>query len=201
MLSVKLKLFEIMDTKDKLNLLFLAGCEPVTLTLAASVSYVDHILPTFATSTISKSTYNLFAPDYPLNFDLVNKSTITLRHHARDAHLYYFLQLTPKKYYVLRKPYDGHFTQKYVEPKKKRLCNGLHLDEGSLAIDIVCLTYFDENTLESCTERAASDNCKLWLFGSFGENKWVISMEGHISPFEQWDHHDNDDNGTVFNIY
>ncbi|CAO3601272.1 unnamed protein product [Absidia cylindrospora] len=188
MLSVKLKLFEIMDTKDKLTLLFLAGCEP------PSSAYEDHglllLLPTFATPTLSKTTFSFFAvPDYPLNFDVANPSTITL-----DHYLYYsFLQLTPNKYHVLSHPYLGLTTQNYVNPKKRCLCNAFQLDEDSLTMDIVYVSYFDE--------ARASDNCNLWLIGSFVENKWLLSIGGPLFAFNKWDHHDNEDASTVFNIY
>ncbi|ORZ07395.1 hypothetical protein BCR42DRAFT_426200, partial [Absidia repens] len=181
MTSIKLKLFEIMDTKDKLNLLFLAGFErPPSRSYRPSRSsrfeLMTGVLPTFATSSISKSACNFLAAEYPLNFDSGNKSTITLHHHAGDSHLYYFLQLVAKKYCVIDLPsvsddcYDYSFVS--MMPMMAKACGDLELKFASSEIKIVCLTYFDESTLESDAERDASNKCKLYLFGSFGKNKW-----------------------------
>ncbi|ORZ04760.1 hypothetical protein BCR42DRAFT_428952, partial [Absidia repens] len=62
----------------------------------------SNVFPTFATSVISKRTLDVLAQKHPLNFNLDNKSTVILHQHARDSHLYYFLQLTPKKYCTQR---------------------------------------------------------------------------------------------------
>ncbi|ORZ07397.1 hypothetical protein BCR42DRAFT_426201 [Absidia repens] len=106
----------------------------------------------------------------------------------------------PKKYSVLRKSFMGFTSPKYEASIKKRLCNALQLDKNSLTIDIVCITYFNENILEPCAER--DGNYSLWLVGSFVENKWVIfSMGMKEHYFDKWSHHHNNYNGTVFNIY
>ncbi|ORY97062.1 hypothetical protein BCR42DRAFT_430467 [Absidia repens] len=173
MVSVKLKLFEIMDTKDKLTLLFLAGCNVVS-------SFTDQ---------------------YPLNFDLGNKSTITLHHHARDLHLYYFLQLTAKKYCVIDLPSESDCNDDsfiLMKPMMTKACDDLQLNLASSEIKIVCLTYFDESTLNSDAERDASNNCKLYLFGCFEKNKWMLIT---LKYFNEWSHHYVNNNGTVFNIY
>ncbi|ORZ06409.1 hypothetical protein BCR42DRAFT_456391 [Absidia repens] len=108
MMSVKLKLFEIMNTRDKLNLLFISGNN--------SASNKGTVLPTFSSSTISSSTRSnhpyLDQVKYPCNFDLYNDATITLHQQQPsttgtddtetkhdDADLYY-LNLRPKEYYT-----------------------------------------------------------------------------------------------------
>ncbi|CAO3601423.1 unnamed protein product [Absidia cylindrospora] len=99
MLSVKLKLYEWMDTKDKLNLVFLSSHRKeqdlvMDLTL---------ILPTFATTTIYWSaTADFFKQDQDhapaFNFDLNNEEdTIMLHHHQSDLR---YLHLKPLEYYV-----------------------------------------------------------------------------------------------------
>ncbi|ORZ07377.1 hypothetical protein BCR42DRAFT_426139 [Absidia repens] len=190
MVSVKLKLFEIMDTKDKLTLLFLAGCQEISFS-------TDPVLPTFATSTIFKSTCRLFSPESPLNFDLGNKSTITLHHHTRDSHLYYFLQLTVKKYYVIDVPsdYRDYCGSKFII----KACDNLQLNLDSSEIKIVCLTYFDESTLESYAEWEASNDCKLYLLGNFEKNKWTM-LTSYWKNIEL-KHSVIINNGKVFNIY
>ncbi|ORZ07393.1 hypothetical protein BCR42DRAFT_495953 [Absidia repens] len=196
MVSVKLKLFEIMDTKDKLTLLFLAAERDLV------PSNTERVLPTFATSTISKYTCNSFTAEYPLNFDLGNKSTITLHHHARDSHLYYFLQLTAKEYCVmdmLSEDDRKYYTTSLMRPKLAKACDDLQLNLASSEVKIVYLTYFDRSTMmKSAAEMLAVTECKLYLFGSFEKNKWMLTTVDYPCRVIR---HSVNNNGTVFNIY
>ncbi|ORZ07335.1 hypothetical protein BCR42DRAFT_442680 [Absidia repens] len=128
LLSVKLKLFEIMDTNDKLCLLFLIGTQ---------FSYGISSIPTFATQKIR----HLFdfsdeLSDRSVNFDLGNKSTISIHHRAHESHLDYYLQLTPKKYSVLRKPHSEESLALTIL-QQEILCSHFQLDEHSLEIEVV----------------------------------------------------------------
>ncbi|ORZ06442.1 hypothetical protein BCR42DRAFT_159556 [Absidia repens] len=92
LMSVKCKLFDIMDTRDKWNLLFLSA-----------VIYFSNgvdVLPTFCPSKIVWEAAVLYVTDKkPCNLRLNGDDLgITLRQN-HDLHLYY-LQFTPKEYYA-----------------------------------------------------------------------------------------------------
>ncbi|ORZ07372.1 hypothetical protein BCR42DRAFT_426124 [Absidia repens] len=196
MLSVKLKLFEIMDTKDKLNLLFLTGLTYIS-------TNAPGILPTFATSTMDMyEDGDLDDIDHPLNFDLLSNSAITFHHCVHYSQRYHYLQLTPKTYSVLSKPYDGDvFRRTNPRIQIDILCSHFRLDEHSSDFDVVRIGYTRENGL-SPKERQDSSRIALCLAGSFLENKWILGFEDYC--FEEslsWDDYNNDNAITVFNIY
>ncbi|CAO3593797.1 unnamed protein product [Absidia cylindrospora] len=188
LLSVKLKLFEIMDTKDKLTLLFLGQI------------YGQTILPTFATPTIPSDRMKQHILEYPLNFDLT-KPTITLHVHAHHSRLFYYIQLIPQKYSVLPKHYRELILRPVIDDLKESVGNQFQLDNHNLVFDMVRLSYFDENALESPAEMESSHLFTMCLIGSFVENKWFVSIGYPTIKIEEWDHHDNDDHGIVFNLY
>ncbi|ORZ04763.1 hypothetical protein BCR42DRAFT_184981 [Absidia repens] len=198
MLSVKLKLFEIMDTNDKLILLFAAA--------RSYSSYSSHqILPTFATSTISNFNVDIDR-GYPLNFDLLNTSTITLHHPAHHSQLYYYLQLIPKGYSVLSSPYDVKLLR-YANRQSKLLCGRFKLDDLG-GINFVRLNLFDKNAQKDKDEENG-DRCVMYLTGSFLENIWMLDFQHNLGSasnlwdedYYSWDYCDNHDTHTIFNIY
>ncbi|ORZ06468.1 hypothetical protein BCR42DRAFT_443215 [Absidia repens] len=196
LLSVKLRLYEIMDTVDKWHLLFLSG---------DFLSVPSDALPTFATSTIDWASivYHDDSEDPSSNYDMNKESTsITLHYHHHkdqakdsDSSLYY-LQLTPLEYYVVRQPYDSCDCPS-VSRKTKLLCHSLQLDEDSLTVDIVCIPYYaGKKMLQEDTFQY-----NLFLAGSFIENKWIITKEIQSTAVPNWESHDNSDSSTNFNIY
>ncbi|CAO3588647.1 unnamed protein product [Absidia cylindrospora] len=90
MVSVKLKLYDIMNTKDKLALLFWSSDQDT----------ITHgVRPTFATSTLS-SGRNVYAMTNGFsNFDLDDPTTVMLHNNN-------YLRLKPKAYYVATKKVD-----------------------------------------------------------------------------------------------
>ncbi|ORZ06434.1 hypothetical protein BCR42DRAFT_456411 [Absidia repens] len=107
MLSVKLRLYDIMNIRDKLSLFFWSSGESVVN---------RGLLPTFATSTLSlEFSFHIMSCDF-CNFDLNNPSTIMLYHHQQtntceendddnddddgNDTKRYFLRLKPKEYKV-----------------------------------------------------------------------------------------------------
>ncbi|ORZ04754.1 hypothetical protein BCR42DRAFT_428931, partial [Absidia repens] len=179
-----------MDIKDKLTLLFLAGTR-------ATLESQELVFPTFATSVISKRTFEYLAQKHPLNFDLDNKSTIILNQHVRDSHLYYFLQLTPKKYSTQYQIDDGMNIDRHAQ-----ILGDYFQLEPSLFTDFVRIGYFDQSIQELFGSWRIRDCCELYLIGDSVENKWAIYTPDSTSFYgKEWDHHENDDNGIVFNIY
>ncbi|ORZ07339.1 hypothetical protein BCR42DRAFT_426082 [Absidia repens] len=188
MTSVRLQLFKFMDTKDKLVLLFMIG---YTYYYGSK-----SIFPTFATSTIEYFSVD-FEKSYPPNFDLSNQSTITIHHRVHDdSQMYYYLQLTPKKYYVARK-IDHKSSGRSANIQKEIICNHFQLNEHNLEIDTVRIPFYDVND-----ESHLAGPYNIYLFGSFSENIWIYSFYNHLDfPSMLWDYYDNDDLFTVFNIY
>ncbi|ORZ06450.1 hypothetical protein BCR42DRAFT_496310 [Absidia repens] len=192
MVSVKLKLFEMMDVKDKLTLLYLSsGC-------CSDYEVRRPVLPSFATPATATTPVTTWAGEVDdlvqeksPNFDLSKPSTITFNHCDYDGHLYYYLQVTPKKYSVLSKSYH-YGVGRCVDLQKKVLCTHFKLDEHSLTIDFVRLSYFDEN-----------DEYKIYLAGSFAESIWTlgINVRCYMQNDNGWDCYDNDNPITVFNIF
>ncbi|CAO3588643.1 unnamed protein product [Absidia cylindrospora] len=210
--SVKLKLYEIMHTKDKLKLLFLSGDEK---------AMCSSVLPTFATSTLASTSdlahlINGFNISFS-NFDTRDPSTIMLYHHEQptkdeddedddDSHNYY-LRLKPKEYIVAK---HDELTDRRIHritrnrPLLKRL--GLH---DALTFDLVSIPMTVPNdTHSSDSEWSPSRSYRhefLTLIGCFVRNKWILSTDSILIPEEG--HHvicDDDDDKppvTFFDIY
>ncbi|ORZ06427.1 hypothetical protein BCR42DRAFT_456403 [Absidia repens] len=207
LLSVKLKLFEIVDVRDKLLLLFLAGNSH------GPNSYESW--PSFATSTITfASEHTDFHSWFPSNFELNNNnnngsSPILLQHGPHSQR--YFLQLTPKTYYVRRRAYNYgpkiNTWGRQIGALRERL---LPYNLG-VFWDTVCIPYFNEK------ERMQLDDKKVpitygtvHLIGSFDSNTWTL-----INVFDErtdwqlddvynhnlYHYRDNNHKGIVFNIY
>ncbi|ORZ11445.1 hypothetical protein BCR42DRAFT_421145 [Absidia repens] len=133
-----------------------------------------------------------FDNGHQLNFDLLNKSTITIHHHAHDSHLYHYLQLTPKRYYILREPHHEDILR-YTNMQKETLCRHFQFDDQSLKISVVRLNLFKSFSLSSNY---------IYLTGSFSKNKWILGFTPSFQFIDNlWLNDDNDDTATVFNIY
>ncbi|CAO3599009.1 unnamed protein product [Absidia cylindrospora] len=199
MVSIKLKLYEIMDTNDKLVLLFSCG-------IFASRNICEG-LPTFATSFVTGLSIDVL--EYSRTFDLNNEFTITLQNDAHASHPHY-LRLSPTEYYVKRKPYSEDDISK-LRQHKKILRNILQLDAHNFSVDIVCIDYFPKKIKESSgfkglKEKSTTFDDKIALIGSFVENKWILGnrivLLGSLDyNHSEYDHHENSDSDTAFNIY
>ncbi|ORZ07329.1 hypothetical protein BCR42DRAFT_426070 [Absidia repens] len=197
MTSVKLKLYEIMDTKDKLLLLFSGG-------QWRSMKICEG-LPTFATSLITG--FPIDTLGYPCNFDLTNECTIQLRQDAAHAPPLHYLHLSPAEYYVKRKPYkDQNASALYG--LKQIIGSLLQLDACRSTVDIVYINYFPEKIREPSTfEESKKDlntpDYSIDLIGSFKENKWIVGNGFILSAFGRsvCDYYENSDHDIFFNIY
>ncbi|CAO3601298.1 unnamed protein product [Absidia cylindrospora] len=180
--SVKLKLFEIMDTNDKWHLLFLSGNKHASNTF--------EVLPTFCASTLFWRDVDTYITEYPCN---TSSAPITLHH---TGHLHY-LQLTPLEYYVKYNENDLSESPRH----QNALYNHLQLDKHSV-INIVYLTQYDLNALPPDMRDDYLNRNNIALIGSFEENKWVLYYPGWYFEPSKFNHIINgDDSGTVFNIY
>ncbi|ORZ07344.1 hypothetical protein BCR42DRAFT_152614 [Absidia repens] len=195
MMSVKLKLFEIMDTQDKWNLFFLSG--------RSGSSNTFEVPPTFVASDICWDQFGQFVEDQPCNFDTngINGSSAITLHHNHDLHLYY-LQLVPKEYYVLPKDHMDDFDlARMISQHQKMLFNHLKLDKHCL-IDFVCLHQYNVKGIPKGMNNRYDELNIVKLIGSFKENKWTLCCipwaDGTKGPKDRYN---NDDYGTVFNIY
>ncbi|CAO3601314.1 unnamed protein product [Absidia cylindrospora] len=188
LMSVKLKLFEIMDTKDKWTLLFLAGNK------RSSNSY--QVLPTFSSSDIHWNRFITSGDHGRYNYDMNNASSAITLYRTNHSHLYY-LRLKPKNYYVYDKPYHEYHGSK----ARKILYNYLDVDKNS-RLDIVLLLQYGGET-------RSLDNTDCWflgieVIGSFVENKWTLCDGISCFDHEYFSQHFGDykhDHGTVFDIY
>ncbi|ORZ11608.1 hypothetical protein BCR42DRAFT_421413 [Absidia repens] len=189
MTSVKLKLFEIMNAEDKLKLLFSVG---------QSINVMSQLIPTFATPTVHVSDAFLFSGEVDLP-NLFNKSAISIHHRAHESQLYHCLQLTPKGYRVQSKPYNEELLQ-YANTRKEILCSHLQLDEDSLEIDFVKLSFFDRPPSYYQSGYGYLD-VDIYLTGSFLKNKWILDSRDMPKRLDKWDYYDNNNTATVFDIY
>ncbi|CAO3588629.1 unnamed protein product [Absidia cylindrospora] len=170
MLSVKLKLYEIMNTKDKLILLFWSSNKD---------AIINGVLPTFATSTLPLD-FNLstYIDDHKLNFDLRDPSSIKLlldqqtnnKDDEDDNANQYYLRLKPKEYYVIT---DNRFSDLLTE--QVRVLERLDVHHAS-SLDIVSIPAFQWDALPSVPPENIDiyDSFFFILVGCFAQNKWTI---------------------------
>ncbi|CAO3601421.1 unnamed protein product [Absidia cylindrospora] len=124
LLSVKLKLYEWMDTNDKLTLVFLSYYRKERdLTL---------ILPTFATPTIYWPSCADCFNKGTCNFDMTDPASITL-HHLNDL---YYLCLKPLEYYV-RTNQEKDACQAFLL-EKTYLCQRIQLNQDD-RLDVIAI--------------------------------------------------------------
>ncbi|CAO3601290.1 unnamed protein product [Absidia cylindrospora] len=190
MVSVKLKLFEIMDNKDRWLLLFFSGH------YSSVNSY--QVLPTFCASNIDFAEVDDYTEGYPRQFDTYNASSAITLHYNNDVRLHY-LQLTPKEYYVAVKRIsdDNVLGQR----PKKTLYHRLQLAPHRL-MDVVYLPYYDARDVSSSgVTQAHQTYHSIALFGNFAENKWILGTPHWDFKMADFVCHKNDDQRTFFHLY
>ncbi|ORZ07408.1 hypothetical protein BCR42DRAFT_426211 [Absidia repens] len=214
--SVKLKLYEIMNISDKLNLLFWSGNN--------KSSNVGLILPTFATSTLALDASTDCLTAHPCNFDLDNPSTIMLHHQTttddkkkKKTQEQSYLNLKPLEYYTLGSMgYSYVHTDDniyYCDDKVRRdkiplyTCHQIidlhaHMDLEA-QVNIVAIPSFEAKFLSRNFDDTPKDCC-IFLFGNPVKNKWILDYRRFVFDLElpgAWVHHRIDDYSTGFNIY
>ncbi|ORZ06449.1 hypothetical protein BCR42DRAFT_427163 [Absidia repens] len=196
MVSVKLKLFEIMDTNDKWNLLFMSGHEHSTNTY--------QVLPTFCASNIDWKIASAFGDTYPGNFSVHNNnsdngssSAITLQYNS-NLRLYY-LQLSPREYYMRKTTFCGNDLSD-APLQKAPLQNYLQIGKHS-TIHVVRFYKYDLRGMTLSIERYQLNQNSIVLIGSFAENKWILCNYRLKDDDSKWDYRYNDYSGILFNIY
>ncbi|CAO3601280.1 unnamed protein product [Absidia cylindrospora] len=187
MVDVKLKLFDIMDTNDKVNLLFMSGVHDAK-------TQVD-TLPTFATSILSWDTHFLSYTGSDYNFDFDDDECITL-HYQQDLGLHY-LQWIPQEYdvgYCSEATNMEYYDTKAARARKTKLFKHDNQEEhGGFTMDIVSFTPVAKSAMIS------DDDVRIQVIGSFAENKWLLSNA--LGAGIEWEHHYNEDKSAIFNIY
>ncbi|CAO3588630.1 unnamed protein product [Absidia cylindrospora] len=179
MLSVKLKLYEIMDTTDKLVLFFWSSNKD---------AIINGVLPTFATSTLPlnfnvSQLYNHL--NLECNFNLNDPYTIRLlSHHQQtnnnkkendddngDDANQYFIRLRPREYFVLT---DNTFFESHMDlfmehiQLLERL--GVH-HASSSTLDIVSIPIFELQFTESLRPLSTT---RIWdSFFLFWSDLWL----------------------------
>ncbi|ORZ07439.1 hypothetical protein BCR42DRAFT_426254 [Absidia repens] len=211
LLSVKLKLFEFMTTRDKLNLLFMS-CNK-------STSNIGRVLPTFATSTISSATpSDYLTPEdddddnFPCNFDLANDATILFHQPNNDTNdRYYYLNVKPMEYYKMASTREWFsYRRRLRVALLKRL--QIHDDDNdatdassSTPIDVLCIPLYGEKTISNAHRRDKTlDNHYIILVGNFIKNKWVLDWWRryfNLADANDWTHHYFSSEGPGFCIY
>jgi hypothetical protein len=203
LMEVKLKLFEVMDTKDKLNLLFLSTTTSHGIILA---------LPTFTTSrldwadnreikaTTTATTTTLDHETYPCNFNLNHSDSIVLISiPMKDDRTQHRLHIKPHEYYICQQP---DVASKTAE-KMKNLCHDLELDPNEC--QVVCIPSYGDSNVDAL--RHTSDFCikQLFLIGSFTEKKWMMANSFIFTLAEvdhpTWELHYNENKNFGFDIY
>ncbi|CAO3601393.1 unnamed protein product [Absidia cylindrospora] len=214
--SVKLKLYEIMNTNDKLNLLFWSGNN--------KSSNVGLILPTFATSTLSLDASTDYLTGHPCNFDLSNPSTIMLHQNTtttngkkkNDPHPYY-LNLKPLTYYTLGSGGYAHigpddrtyYCINNVYDPHISFYTSLQIIDRNVDMDmehqvtIVAIPSFEAKFCSLNFDGTPLDCC-IFLIGNPVKNKWLLDHRRFLLDLDRpdaWVHHHIDDYSDGFNIY
>ncbi|ORZ07406.1 hypothetical protein BCR42DRAFT_426208 [Absidia repens] len=217
MASVKLKLYEIMNTRDKLNLLFWS-CN-------YNSSNVGLILPTFATSTLALDASTDYFTTDPYNFDMDNPSTIMLHQTSTDGKkktsevgsFQYYIHLKPLEYYTLG---SGIYHSIGPDRDAASSSSAVNVDWDKIPLyrrhqimepnahmgpetqlNIVAIHSFKKSAFYL---GETPDDCFIFLIGNAVKNKWILDNSQYI--FNQdipdpWVKHHIDDYSTGFNIY
>ncbi|CAO3600978.1 unnamed protein product [Absidia cylindrospora] len=167
MVSVKLKLYEIMNTKDKLALFFWSSNKH---------TMKNDILPTFATSTLdTEGQTEYLEPDddsYLNNFDLNDPSTIMLHHHQQphNESTLYYLRLKPKSYIMVSALNSDKSND--LDTKSLSTLRRLGIDtEDTTSLNVAYIPVYSPDG-----HRIGYGG--IWyatLFGCFAKNKWILS--------------------------
>ncbi|ORZ04764.1 hypothetical protein BCR42DRAFT_428961 [Absidia repens] len=210
LLLVKFKLYEIMNTKDRLTLLLWS----IGIQRGSQLTF-----PTFATSALPPLNFNpdLLTHDpanHPCNFDLTDPSSVMFHHNKNEddedvedaGTLFSYISVKPLSYYV-----DDTFNIRGKNgislKQEKALLRRLdirteHNDGHSRRLDYVCIPAFGLKTMK---QYPGASCCCVYLIGSFSSRKWVLLKK----PGMIWDivrlifrRVSNDDHtGAIFNIY
>ncbi|CAO3588674.1 unnamed protein product [Absidia cylindrospora] len=215
LLSVKLKLYEILNNKDRLVLLFWSGNQKAI--------HGGGVLPTFATSTLPLE-FNighlLHLMTAYSQFDLDNPSTITFHqtNHSKadededeedeeeegDPNRYY-LRLQLNEYYVADSQY---FTEDIIEDCLNTVTDSIPLynrlgiyEDGTTIVDIVSIPAFKRGVMNTNDHQPYY----LILIGSFAKNIWILNRHHFYNYPEQdrdlWTYYNVDDEPIIFDIY
>ncbi|ORZ08201.1 hypothetical protein BCR42DRAFT_495648 [Absidia repens] len=201
LLSVKLRLFEFMDTQDKLDLLFLS-CKPSSKIM---------VLPTFATSRIkwpSRHYRSAMETDiFPCNFDLTDRSAIMLTESKLlsidgNSSTYHVLKLKPCEYYICDEPI---FARRILE-KNSKLRNRLEINDAKDHFDMVCIPSSIDLDIDFYRHGQADDFRfrQVFLVGCFAKNKWIMTAPlvfGSTDALPSWACHYTNDDDAPFDIY
>ncbi|CAO3588608.1 unnamed protein product [Absidia cylindrospora] len=172
--AVKLKLYEIMSTKDKLILLFWSG--------HFGALNKGTLLPTFATSTLPLGFQNgelTHCPQAHWNFDLTNPSALLYQTKSSSS-----LQLKPLQYFV----YD-HDALDAIGLRPSII--------HTTKMDLVCIPALTHDAMTSTFHQYY-----IILVGRFVENQWTLDQSDPGVPYTDphWMPRDNT-KSAVFNIY
>ncbi|ORZ06505.1 hypothetical protein BCR42DRAFT_427234 [Absidia repens] len=207
MVSVKVKLFEFMGIKDKLNLLFMSG--------SVCTYNIGTVLPTFATSTLSSAVHSdyvtLDSAKYPYNFDLANKSTIMLHYQPTSSnnnnnkgkyasHLYY-LNIKPMEYSMKVDSRDWYSS---TTPLKIALLKRLLIDDPNATIDVVYIPAYSVKNTNTYPDTISYHYDAIILLGNFRKNKWILDELGlpdDLPNTHDWAHCFSVADHPGFNIY
>jgi hypothetical protein len=202
MVSAKLKLYGFMNTKHKLELLF----------LSSKPSSKFMVLPTFATSRIEwpkaeeVNTAQVQAGGhFPCNFDLISEATIMLKlkssgnsrkyHEGNDI-----LNIKPYEYYTCN---NTIFAENIIE-ENRTACQRLELDDPDEHFDMVCIPSYGLSNTQSHRHPRDFNCSKLFLVGSFAKNKWMITAALVFTSTDilpDWTLHYANDDMVGFDIY
>ncbi|ORZ06418.1 hypothetical protein BCR42DRAFT_427114 [Absidia repens] len=212
MLSVKLKLFEFISTKDKLVLLFMSGNWGTT--------NIGSMLPTFATSTITSNTkglnFKLFKDNAPYNFDMLKEPAVTFhppiidkkkKNNFDHCHDLYCLHLKPKEYYKSvnadRNWYGDDLLLNIEILKRLDIIQEYTTKDNLATLDAIYIGLYEKDIMEPISMSGCCQDYYIILVGSLIKNKWILCpcVLG-TSPYYRggWTYHLNSD-GHVFNIY
>ncbi|ORZ02114.1 hypothetical protein BCR42DRAFT_429677 [Absidia repens] len=210
MVSVKLKLYDIMNNMDKLCLLF----------WSVQKDAIKHgVLPTFVTSTLSlefkMERLRHTLSNFGSNFDLDDPSIIILCHdqHTNNNNInnsqendddddendggdgqpcYYSLRLKPKEFYVVTRDRTCPDTSNDLFMTSLPLCQRVGIHPASTdTLDIVLISPFssEESSWNVIHDSRLHGMCCLVLVGSFAQNKWIIPCQ----DVDHYTHYDDDD--------
>ncbi|CAO3601095.1 unnamed protein product [Absidia cylindrospora] len=195
LISVKLKLFEFMHTKDKLDLLYLTSPE-----MCQNFAR----LPTFTSSPPSLSAFQCIAQeeddDDLSNFDLTTTSVIQLAQPSQDDVLVtelYQLKLSPKEYYTC----TSTAQHKDIVNEYTSIYHHVLPDDAN---DIVCIPRYTRSAMTAYFEQHGHVPhwMQLFLLGSFVKNQWIcikVLTKGSVAQDSDW--LPNDHSGSGFILY
>ncbi|ORY97073.1 hypothetical protein BCR42DRAFT_430495 [Absidia repens] len=203
MVSVKLKLYEVMSTKDRLALFFWS---------ANNNAVKKGVLPTFATSTLplafkTELLINIMTT-ISSNFDLGDPFSIMLLKDTNHSEISndandsdsdsddddsnrYYLRLKPKEYYVVN---DDDYSEASIDLLKESipLCKRLGIHDASTAtLKIVSIPAFQKDGFDRVVSEYKLHLYFLILVGCFVKNKWIISCKHyqnypHTESYLRW---------------